>query len=144
MKNVLFVCSGNSCRSQIAEGWGKALGNDKYNIESAGTNPIGVLQSTVETMNEVGIDITSHTSDLLTEGMFKWADFVITLCSHARDNCPVIPPDVIHQHWDTANPDRFYTSEAERKIEFAKTRDQIKNRVEKLFAEITAGTVHTE
>ncbi len=136
MKIILFVCTGNSCRSQIAEGFGIEFSDGKFEIKSAGTSPIGVLPATIETMKEVGIDISEHTSDLLTGEMIQWADYVITLCNHARDNCPVIPPGVIHYHWDIENPDRLYPSEEARRIGFARARDDIKNRVQQLFAEI--------
>ncbi len=136
MKNILFVCTGNSCRSQMAEGFGRALADGKFEIQSAGTAPIGVLPMTVKTMKEVGIDISKHSSDLLTSKMIQWADYIVTLCNSARDNCPVIPSDKIHYHWDIENPDRFYLSEEARDRGFAFARDEIKSRVEKLFDKI--------
>jgi len=136
MINILFVCTGNSCRSQIAEGFGRALSNSKFEIKSAGTSPIGVLPMTIKTMKDVGIDISDHTSDLLTIKMIEWADYVITLCNSARDYCPVIPAGKIHYHWDIENPDRLYISEEARSIGFAKARDEIKTRVQNLFEEI--------
>jgi arsenate reductase len=136
MKNILFVCTGNSCRSQMAEGFGRALSNGKFEIKSAGTAPVGVLPMTVKIMQEAGIDISGHTSDLLTAGMIQWADYVITLCNSARDNCPVIPPDKIHYHWDIENPDRYYSSEEARNRGFAEARDEIKTRVQQLFEKI--------
>jgi arsenate reductase len=136
MTNILFVCTGNSCRSQIAEGFGHALSNGKFEIKSAGTSPIGVLPMTIKTMKEVGIDISEHTSDLLTSELIEWADYIITLCNSARDNCPVIPPEKIHIHWDIENPDRLYLSEEARHVGFAKARDEIESRVQKLFKKI--------
>ncbi len=139
MTNILFVCSGNSCRSQIAEGFGREYSDGKFEIKSAGILPIGVLPMTIETMKEVGIDISEHTSDLLTSEMIQSSDYVITLCNHARDNCPVIPPDVKHIHWDIENPDRLYVSEEARRIEFAKARDIIKSGVRQLIEQINEG-----
>ena len=139
MINILFVCTGNSCRSQMAEGFGRALSNGKFEIKSAGISPVGVLPMTIKIMNEAGIDISEHTSDLLTGEMIQWANYIITLCNSARDNCPVIPPDKIHYHWDIENPDRLYPSEDTRRIEFARIRDEIKSRVRQLFQNIKEG-----
>ena len=139
MINILFVCTGNSCRSQMAEGFGRALSNGKFEIKSAGISPVGVLPMTIKIMNEAGIDISEHTSDLLTSEMIQWADYVITLCNSARDNCPVIPPDKTHYHWDIENPGRLYPSEETRRIEFARIRDEIKSRVRQLFQNINEG-----
>jgi arsenate reductase len=136
MKNILFVCTGNSCRSQMAEGFGLEYSDGRFEIKSAGISPFGVLPMTIETMIEVGIDISEHTSDLLTSEMIQWADYVVTLCNHARDVCPAIPPDVEHLHWDIENPDRLYASEEARLIEFARVRDEIESRVLQLFEKI--------
>jgi arsenate reductase len=136
MKKILFVCTGNSCRSQMAEGFARALSNGSFDISSAGTAPIGVLQATIETMQEVDIDISNQTSDLLTKEMIDGTDYVVTLCSSARDNCPVIPSGVKHFHWDIPNPDRPYISQEPRRREFARVRDEIKKCVLELLKEI--------
>jgi arsenate reductase len=120
----------------MAEGFGEAFSDRKFKIKSAGVTPIGVHPAAIAAMREVGIDISEHTSDLLTEQMIAQADYVITLCGHARDRCPVMPPTVKHFHWDIDNPDRIYMSEEARRVGFAEVRDEIKRRVEKLFNEI--------
>jgi len=120
----------------MAEGFAKEFSNGKFKIKSAGVTPIGVHPAAIATMHEIGIDISEHTSDLLTEQMIEQSDYVITLCGHARDNCPVMPPTVKHFHWDIDNPDRLYMSEEARRIGFAKVRNEIKSRVEKLLKEI--------
>jgi len=140
MRRILFVCTGNSCRSQMAGGFGRAFGKGEFEVESAGTSPIGILPATIRTMKEVGIDISDQTSDKLTTEMIAWADYVITLCSQARDNCPVIPPGVIHRHWDIENPDRLYFSDEKRRREFARIRDQIGEKVKDLFENIRCGS----
>ncbi|MCP4706094.1 MAG: arsenate reductase ArsC [candidate division Zixibacteria bacterium] len=136
MKKILFVCSGNSCRSQMGEGWGRELSDGRFEVNSAGVSPIGVLPPTVATMQEAGVDISEQTSKFLSPELIKWADYIITMCNNARDVCPVFPSNVNHIHWDTENPDRIYLSEEDRKKEFAKVRDWIKNKIVKLYDEI--------
>ncbi len=133
MKNILFVCSGNSCRSQMAEAWGRELSDGRFEVNSAGVSPFGILPATIETMHEVGLDISEQSSKLLDESLIKWADYIITMCNAARDNCPVFPPEVNHIHWDTENPDRIYLAEEDRRKEFARVRDWIKNKIEKFY-----------
>lgn len=136
MKNILFVCTGNSCRSQMAEGFGKYLSNGRFDIKSAGTAPIGVHPMAVASMKEIGIDISEQYSTMLDPGLIRWADYVITLCNSARDNCPVIPRGIRHFHWDIENPDRVYLSDKDRRDGFATVRDELKRRIEELFVEI--------
>ncbi|UCD95070.1 MAG: arsenate reductase ArsC [Candidatus Zixiibacteriota bacterium] len=136
MKKILFVCTGNSCRSQMAEGFARALSDGNVDVKSAGISPIGVHPAAIMTMKEAGIDISEQTSDLLTPAMIRNADYVITLCNSARDNCPVIPRGVRHFHWDITNPDRLFPSEEARRREFARVRDDLRNRIEKLFREL--------
>ncbi len=87
---VLFVCVGNTCRSQMAEGFAKEFGGGRIEARSAGTSAAGVVnRSTMEAMGEIGIDISGHTSDQLTPEMIDWADVVVTLgCSSAASLCP--------------------------------------------------------
>lgn len=136
MKNILYVCSGNSCRSQMAEGWGRELADNRFEVNSAGVSPIGVHPAAAESMYEVGVDISEQTSKILDSALIKWADYIITLCNSARDNCPVFPGSVKHIHWDTDNPDRLFLSEEDRRKEFARVRDEIKERIEKFYDEI--------
>jgi len=133
MKNILFVCTGNSCRSQMAEGFGKAFAGGRFRVKSAGISPIGIHPSAIDTMKEVGIDISEQRSTMLTKDVLKWADYVVTLCDSARDNCPVIPPGITHVHWDIPNPDRIFLSEEARKSEFRRVRGRIKEQVGELF-----------
>jgi arsenate reductase len=135
MKKILFVCTGNSCRSQMAEGFGHEFSDGRFEVRSAGTAPAGVNHSAIDAMIEEGIDITDQTSDLLTDDMFEWADYVITLCNSARDSCTVIPDDVEHIHWDIENPDHDYQSEEDRRIEFARVRDELKEYILEFFEE---------
>ena len=88
-KNILFLCTGNSCRSQMAEGWGKFLKSDKYEFYSAGTKKHGLNLNAVKVMKEVGVDISFHTSNLLNEMENIKMDIVFTVCSNAHETCPV-------------------------------------------------------
>jgi len=139
MKNILFVCTGNSCRSQIAEGFARSLSNERFNIISAGIYPSGVHPMTIATMKEVGIDISDQTSDLLTKDMIEWCHYFITLCGSARDKCTPVPRGIRHIHWEIENPDVLYASDEDRRIGFALVRDEIKRCVQNLFNKIDKG-----
>ena len=88
-KTIYFICTGNSCRSQMAEGWGKEILGEDWNVYSAGIETHGVNPKAIEAMKEVDIDISNHTSDLIDNYILKQSDLVVTLCSDADDNCPI-------------------------------------------------------
>ena len=136
MKHILFICTGNSCRSQMAEGFGREYSDGRFEVRSAGTAPKGIHPETISVMIEAGIDITDQTSDLLTDDLIEWADYVITLCNSARDACPVLPPDMEHIHWDIDNPDHEYSSEEARHNEFTRIRDEIEHYMAEFFNQI--------
>ena len=101
MKNILFLCTGNSCRSQMAEGFGRAFLGDKYNFYSAGTKKHGLNQRAVQVMGEVGIDISNHESNTTDEFPGIDFDYVFTVCSDAHENCPYFPSGkIIHMRFD--------------------------------------------
>jgi arsenate reductase (thioredoxin) len=89
--NVLFVCTGNSCRSQIAEGWLRKLGGDRFAAQSAGFEAHGKNPRAIAVMDEAGVDISSQESTQLTDKMLAWADTVVTVCGHADEHCPLLP-----------------------------------------------------
>jgi arsenate reductase len=99
--NILFLCTGNSCRSQMAEGWGRALKGDIYNFWSAGIETHGLNPNAVKVMAEAGVDISGHTSDNVNDLDVQF-DVVFTVCGHADENCPYFPgaPRVIHVGFD--------------------------------------------
>ncbi|MFV0560992.1 MAG: arsenate reductase (thioredoxin) [Enterococcus sp.] len=133
MKRIYFLCTGNSCRSQIAEGYGHALlPQDKYEIKSAGIETHGLNPRAVKVMAEDDIDISNQTSDLIDLEYFNHADLIITLCGDAKDKCPTIPTGVTHIHWDLQDPARATGSEEEILSTFRKTREAIKLNVQKL------------
>lgn len=129
-KIIYFICTGNSCRSQIAEGWGKQLLGDEWNVYSAGIETHGVNPKAIDAMKEVNIDITDQTSDLIHTNIFNQADLVVTLCSHADQNCPTIPAHVQKEHWGFDDPAGKEWSE------FQRVRDEIGFKI-KIFKEET-------
>ncbi|GAB4017406.1 MAG: arsenate reductase ArsC [Bdellovibrio sp.] len=130
-KNVLFLCTGNSCRSQIAEGWGKSLKGDKFNFYSAGTKKHGLNPRAVQVMKEVGVDISAHESNTTDELPKVTMDFVFTVCSDAHENCPYFPGGkIIHTGFD--DPPRLtkeMTNEEEILKIYRRVRDEIKDMV---------------
>ena len=101
MKNILFLCTGNSCRSQMAEGFGKALLGDRFNVFSAGTKKHGLNSRAIQVMQEVGIDISNHKSNTTEELPDSHMDYVFTVCSDAHENCPIFPGGkIIHVGFD--------------------------------------------
>ena len=123
-KTIYFICTGNSCRIQMAEGFGKVILGDEWNVYSGGIETHGVNPKAVEAMKEVGIDISNHTSDLIDDTILKQSDLVVTLCSHADAHCPTIPSGVKKEHWSFDDPAGKNWSE------FQRVRDDIKNAIE--------------
>lgn len=122
-KTIYFICTGNSCRSQMAEGFGKAILGDEWNVYSAGIETHGVNPKAIEAMNEVGIDISAHTSDLIDTKLLNQADLVVTLCAHADEHCPVLPSHVKKEHWGFDDPAGQPWSE------FQRVRDEIEEAI---------------
>lgn len=134
MRKIYFLCTGNSCRSQIAEGYGKAiLPTDEFEIKSAGIEQHGLNPRAVQVMAEEGIDISTQTSDLIDVDYFNQADLIITLCGDAKDKCPVIPKGIKHVHWDLEDPAKATGTEEEIINKFREIRDDIKSRVANLL-----------
>ncbi|MEF2248399.1 arsenate reductase (thioredoxin) [Paenibacillus sp. IITD108] len=130
-KMIYFLCTGNSCRSQMADGFLKAIGGDLFDVQSAGLEAHGLNPRAIQVMNEVGVDISSHTSNIINPDILNRADYVITLCGHADEHCPVITnPDVVKWHWGFDDPAKAAGSEEEIIKEFRDVRDAIKSRIE--------------
>lgn len=131
-KLVYFLCTGNSCRSQMADGFLKALGGHKYEVLSAGLESHGLNPRAVQVMKEAGVDIERHTSDVIDPEILNRADYVITLCGHADEHCPVIHnKNVIKWHWGFEDPAKATGTEEEIMAQFRKVRDSIKDRMAK-------------
>lgn len=126
MKKVLVLCTGNSCRSQIAEGYLKHFAGDKAIIYSAGVETHGVNPKAIETMKADGIDISHHTSNNILEYQGVNFDFVITVCDNAKERCPFFPSNAVKFHYNFPDPAKAIGSEDEIKQSFASTRDMIK------------------
>lgn len=139
-KSVLFLCTGNSCRSQMAEGWGKALKSEAFDFYSAGTKKHGLNPRAVQVMQEAGVDISSHESQTTDELPKQNIDFVFTVCSDAHENCPYFPGGkIIHYGFD--DPPRLtkeMTDEEEILSVYRRIRDEIKDfvsNIEKIMEE---------
>ncbi|UUZ83112.1 arsenate reductase (thioredoxin) [Paenibacillus sp. P26] len=135
-KLVYFLCTGNSCRDQMADGFLKALGTDRYEVKSAGLEAHGLNPRAVQVMKEAGVDISDHTSDIIDPEILNRADYVITLCGHADEHCPVISnKNVVKWHWGFDDPAKATGTEEEIMSQFRAVRDAIKSRIEKFLAE---------
>lgn len=128
MKRVLILCTGNSARSQMAEGLLRAKAGDRYTVESAGSKPSLVRPEAIAAMDELGIDLRSHRSKHVDEFVGQHFDVVITVCDNARDVCPVFPGGTEMLHWSFEDPALAEGSETERLAEFIRIRDQISAR----------------
>ena len=127
--NVLFLCTGNSCRSQIAEGWARHLGGEWLQVQSAGIESHGKNPRAIEVMREAGVDISDQASTRLTDEMLASTDYLVTVCGHADDHCPVLPAGMRKEHWPLPDPARATGSEEEIMAVFRESRDDIKQRV---------------
>lgn len=127
---LLFLCTGNSARSQMAEGWLRHLAGDRFEVFSAGTHPVGLNPGSVEAMSEVGIDISGHRSKPVAEFMGQRFDHVITVCDRAREACPMWPGPTHLLHWSFDDPAAATGSEDERRLLFQRVRDEISLRIQ--------------
>lgn len=133
---VYFLCTGNSCRSQMADAWLKNLGGERYEVLSAGLEAHGLNPRAVQVMQESGIDMTSHTSDVIDPEILNRAAYVITLCGHADEHCPVISnPNVSKWHWGFDDPAKATGTEEEIMQQFRAVRDAIRARIEQFVTE---------
>jgi arsenate reductase (thioredoxin) len=127
MKKVLVLCTGNSCRSQIAEGYLKYFAGNKAQIYSAGVETHGVNPRAIATMKEDGIDISQHTSNNLEEYRDINFDFVITVCDNAKERCPFFSSNAIKFHYNFPDPAKAIGTEEEVLKEFRTVRQSIKD-----------------
>lgn len=133
-KIIYFLCTGNSCRSQMAEGWAKHYLGEDWKVYSAGIEAHGLNPNAVKAMNEVGIDISDQTSDIIASDLLHQADLVVTLCGDAADRCPMTPAHVRREHWGFDDPAKAQGSDEEKWLVFQHVRDQIGKRIQR-FAE---------
>jgi len=128
-KRVLILCTGNSARSQMAEGILHFTYGDKFEVESAGVAPSRVRLEAIGAMREIGIDISEHRSKSVDEFAEQKFDYIITVCDNARESCPVFPARATRIHWSFDDPAAVTGSDEKRLAAFRRVRDEIKTRL---------------
>ncbi len=129
-KKVLFLCTGNSCRSQMAEGWLKTLGGDRFEAYSAGIEAHGKNPRAISVMREAGVDISGQESEILDPKLLDSLDLLVTVCGHADNHCPTIPVSCPKVHWPFDDPAKASGTEEQIMAEFRRVRDQIKGKIQ--------------
>jgi len=132
---VLFLCTGNSCRSQMAEGWLRELTAGRVVALSAGVDPHGVNSRAVRVMQEVGVDLSTHTSDSIEDFLDDPPDLVIAVCTRAQENCPVFPSATRVLSWPFDDPAGLEGADEEVMPEFRRVRDEIREKIEEWLAD---------
>ncbi|HHJ35608.1 MAG TPA: arsenate reductase (thioredoxin) [Gammaproteobacteria bacterium] len=135
--NILFLCTGNSCRSQIAEGWARKYGGSSFDVQSAGIESHGKNPRAITVMKETGVDISNQESTIVSDAMLENADLVVTVCGHADEHCPVLPAGTNKEHWPLEDPAKATGSEQEIMNQFRASCDDIEQRVKDLLARHT-------
>lgn len=134
-KRVLFLCTGNSCRSQMAEGFLRHLAGDKFEVFSAGVKPTQMNPMATEVMSEAGVDISKHKSKPAMGFINQQFDYVITVCDNAKQTCPAFPGRYKKIHWDIPDPAEFSSDSREEIFkEFRRIRDMIKEKIKEFIA----------
>lgn len=133
---VYFLCTGNSCRSQMADGFLKQLGGGRFEVLSAGLEAHGLNPRAVKVMEEAGVDISGHRSEVIDPAVLERADYIITLCGHADEHCPAVSnPNATRWHWGFDDPAKASGTEEEIIAEFRRVRDEIRERIARFVAE---------
>jgi arsenate reductase len=132
-QRVLFLCTGNSCRSQMAEGWLRHLAGGRFDVSSAGTKPVGLNPGAVEAMQESGVDISTHRSKHLNEFAGVRFDYVITVCDRARETCPIFLGARTVLHWSFDDPASATGTDNERREVFRRVRDEIAGQIRRFL-----------
>lgn len=130
MKEVLFLCTHNSARSQMAEGLLRQLGGEEFTVYSAGTEATFVRPLAIKVMQEIGIDISGQESKTLDRYLDKPIDEVITVCDNANKNCPTFPKAKNRRHWSFPDPSKAQGTEEEQVAVYRNVRDAIKDKIE--------------
>lgn len=126
MKKILVLCTGNSCRSQIAEGYLRHFAGDKAEVYSAGIETHGVNPNAIETMKRDGIDISGHTSNNIDEYTGIDFDYLITVCDNAKESCPYLPTNAVKFHYSFPDPAKATGTEEEVKEQFREVREMMR------------------
>lgn len=136
---VMFLCTGNSCRSQMAEGFARELGMGILEAHSAGLSPKGVHDKAVRVMKELDVDISRQASKSIDEALLRDMDILVTLCDNAAEACPLTPPGSRSMHWPLEDPAKAEGTEEEILNTFRSVRDEIRERVLALIGDIRHG-----
>lgn len=131
---VLILCTGNSARSQMAEGLLRHDGGSRFEVFSAGVNPGRVRPEAIEAMREIGLDISGQRSKSVEEFAGQTFDYVITVCDNAREQCPIFPAETKRMHWSFDDPASASGAEAARLAVFRRVRDEIRARLKEFAA----------
>ncbi len=137
---VLFLCTHNSARSQMAEGFLRAIAGDRFEAASAGTEATRVHPLAIQAMGEVGIDVSGHTSKTIDVFLGRPWDYVITVCDSASERCPVFPGRTTRIHWSLDDPSQAAGTEEERLNTFRRVRDEISARLREWLAHLERST----
>ena len=132
-KKIIFICTGNACRSQIAHGLLESMAGDKFEVFSAGSHPSQVHPMSTKIMEEIGIDISHHTSDFIDDYLKTGIEIVITVCDNATEICPIFPGDVERLHWSIDDPFKGWNFDETQLKSFRDTREEIKQRIIKFL-----------
>ena len=135
-QRVLFLCTGNSCRSQMAEGFLRELGGDAFEAASAGVDPTRINPLAIRVMAEAAVDISEQYSKSVDEMTDQQFDWVITVCDRAREACPIFPRAARSLHWSFEDPAEATGAEEDRLIVFRRVRDEISGRVREFVSNI--------
>lgn len=142
--NILFLCTGNSCRSQMAEGWARHFADEGVQVQSAGIESHGKNPRAIAVMAEAGIDISQQESTKLTEAMLDAADVVVTVCGHADEHCPALPAGIRKIHWPLNDPAKATGTEEEIMTVFRASRDDICERVRSLLVQMRSEALQAQ
>ena len=129
-KKVLFICTGNACRSQIAHGLLRDMAANRFEVFSAGSHPSRVHPMSIVVMEEVGVDISHHTSDYVDDYLDEGIDIAITVCDNANQACPTFPGEVERIHWSIDDPFKGWNFDTSQMDSFRETRGEINERLE--------------
>lgn len=132
-KKVLFLCTGNSARSQMAEGLLRHMAGESFDSFSAGTHPVGLNPGAVAAMKDIGVDIASHRSKHVGEFVNDTFDYVITVCDRAKETCPLFPGGHHLLHWSFDDPAVVQGTDVERQQAFSRVRDEITAYIQKFL-----------